>query len=33
MPPYGELFGRDTINSVVDLLFRVFIRTERADKR
>jgi mono/diheme cytochrome c family protein len=33
MPPYGELFGQDTTNSVVDLLFRVFIRTERADKK
>jgi mono/diheme cytochrome c family protein len=33
MPPYGELLGRDTINSVIDLLFRVFIRTERADKK
>jgi mono/diheme cytochrome c family protein len=31
--PAGELFGRDTINSVVDLLFRVFIRAERADKK
>ena len=33
MPPYGELFGRETTNAVVDLLFRVFIRTERADKK
>jgi mono/diheme cytochrome c family protein len=33
MPPYGELLERDTINSVIDLLFRVFIRTERADKK
>ena len=33
MPPYGELLGRDTTKSVVDLLFRVFIRAERADKR
>ena len=33
MPPYGELLGRDTINSVVDLLFHVFIRADRADKK
>jgi cytochrome c553 len=33
MPPYGELLGRDAISSVVDLLFRVFIRAERADKK
>ncbi len=32
MPPYGELLGQETINSVVDLLFQVFIRAERMIK-
>ncbi len=32
MPPYGELLGQETINSLVDLLFQVFIRTERMVK-
>jgi mono/diheme cytochrome c family protein/cytochrome c553 len=32
MPPYGELLGQETINSLVDLLFQVFIRTERTVK-
>jgi cytochrome c2 len=33
MPPYGELFDRATVNSVIDLLFRAFIRANRADKK
>jgi mono/diheme cytochrome c family protein len=32
MPPYGELLGPEIINSLVDVLFRVFIRTERTVK-
>ena len=32
MPPYGELLGDDAVNSLVDLLFREFIRTDRKDK-
>jgi len=32
MPPYGELLGDDAINSLVDLLFRDLIRTDRKDK-
>jgi len=32
MPPYGELLGGNAINSLVDLLFREFIRTDRIDK-
>ena len=32
MPPYGELMGREAINSLIDLLFREFIRTDRKDK-
>ncbi|MBI4767797.1 MAG: c-type cytochrome [Deltaproteobacteria bacterium] len=32
MPPSGELLGQETINSLVDLLFQVFIRTERMVK-
>jgi cytochrome c2 len=32
MPPYGELLGGDAVNSLVDLLFREFIRTDRKDK-
>ena len=33
MPPYGQMFDRSTINSVIDLLFRGFIRSERKDKK
>ena len=33
MPPYGELLGRESINSLIDLIFREFIRTRRDDKR
>jgi mono/diheme cytochrome c family protein len=32
MPPYGEMFERSSINSIVDLLFRAFIRADRTDK-
>jgi mono/diheme cytochrome c family protein len=32
MPPYGELLGPETIHSLVNLLFQVFIRTERKVK-
>ncbi len=32
MPPYGELLGRGSINSLIDLLFREFIRTDRKNK-
>jgi cytochrome c553 len=32
MPPYGELLGRETVNTLIDLLFRELIRTERKDK-
>ncbi|OGP92553.1 MAG: hypothetical protein A2156_08760 [Deltaproteobacteria bacterium RBG_16_48_10] len=32
MPPYGELLGREAVNSLVDLLFREFIHTDRKDK-
>jgi mono/diheme cytochrome c family protein/cytochrome c5 len=32
MPPYGELLGSTAVNSLVDLLFREFIRTDRKDK-
>ena len=32
MPPYGELLGHEAIHSLVDLLFREFIRTDRRDK-
>jgi mono/diheme cytochrome c family protein len=32
MPPYGDLLGDDAINSLVDLLFRELIRTDRKDK-
>ena len=32
MPPYGDLLGDGAINSLVDLLFREFIRTDRKDK-
>ena len=33
MPPYGNLFGRETINPLVDHLFRAFIRAGRLDKK
>ena len=33
MPPYGKMFDRSTIDSVIDLLFRGFIRSERKDKK
>ena len=32
MPPYGELLGQDAINSLADLLFQIFIKTERPAK-
>lgn len=32
MPPYGELLGPETVNSLIDLLFREFIRVDRKDK-
>lgn len=32
MPPYGELLGQESVNSLVDLLFKVFIRAERSEK-
>jgi cytochrome c553 len=32
MPPYGELLGDDAVNSLIDLLFREFIRADRKDK-
>jgi cytochrome c2 len=33
MPPYGEMFGRATVNSLVDLLFRIYVRANRSDKK
>jgi cytochrome c2 len=33
MPPYGGMFDRATVNSVIDLLFRGFIRADRTDKK
>ena len=33
MPPYGQMFDRSTIDSLIDLLFRGFIRSERKDKK
>jgi mono/diheme cytochrome c family protein len=33
MPPYGELLGREKINSVVDLIFKEFIRIQRNEKK
>jgi cytochrome c2 len=33
MPPYGELLERETINSLVDLIFREFIRIKREEKK
>ncbi|HSB04368.1 MAG TPA: c-type cytochrome [Thermodesulfobacteriota bacterium] len=32
MPPYGELLEHETVNLIVDLLFREFIRADRKDK-
>ena len=32
MPPYGELLGQEPINSLIDLLFQTFIRTDRLHK-
>jgi mono/diheme cytochrome c family protein len=33
MPPYGELLGRESVNSLIDLIFREFIRIRRDDKK
>ncbi len=33
MPPYGELLGKDQVNSLIDLIFREFIRIPRNDKK
>ncbi len=33
MPPYGELLGHQAVNSLMDLIFREFIRIKRDDKR
>ncbi len=33
MPPYGELLGHEAVNSLLDLIFREFIRIKRDDKR
>lgn len=33
MPPYGELLGRQANDSTINLLFQVFVKTERMDKR
>jgi mono/diheme cytochrome c family protein len=33
MPPYGQMFDRPTIDSLIDLLFRGFIRSERKEKK
>lgn len=33
MPPYGELLGRGSVNSLIDLIFREFIRIKRDEKR
>ncbi len=33
MPPYGELLGKDQVNSLIDLIFREFIRVPRGEKR
>ena len=32
MPPYGELVGREAISSLIDLIFREFIKIKRTDK-
>jgi mono/diheme cytochrome c family protein len=33
MPPYGELLGQEKIDSLLDLIFREFIRIKRSDKK
>ena len=33
MPPYGELLGRESVNSLIELIFLEFIRARRDDKR
>ena len=33
MPPYGEFLGHESVNSLIDLIFREFIRIKRDDKR
>lgn len=33
MPPYGELLGQEGVNSLVDLVFKEFIRIKRDDKK
>jgi len=33
MPPYGELLGPESVNPLIDLIFREFIGTKRDDKR
>ncbi len=33
MPPFGELLGKERVNSLVDLLFQEFIRMPRTEKR
>ena len=32
MPPYGELLGREGIDSLINLIYREFIRIKRSDK-
>jgi len=33
MPPYGQLLGSEEVNSLIDLIFREFIRTKRNEKK
>lgn len=33
MPPYGELLGKDRVNSLIDLIFREFVRIPRPEKK
>jgi hypothetical protein len=33
MPPFGELLGREAVTSLVDLIFREFIRIKREEKK
>lgn len=33
MPPYGELLGKENVSSLLDLIFREFIRSKRSDKK
>ncbi len=33
MPPYGGLLGKENIDSLIDLIFREFIRSKRNDKK